>query len=75
MLSEIRRYMRESGTVSLYDLALHLDAQPDAVRGMLEQWTDRGRVRKVPVPECCRGCPTRCDPLRLELYEWIEGDA
>ena len=69
MLSDIKRYLTERGTASLHDLALHLEAEPDAVRGMLGHWLARGRVRKLPRPEKCEGC-CDCDPARSELYEW-----
>ena len=72
MLSKIRDYMIRRPAVSLYDLALHLQAQPDAVRGMLQHWIDKGRIRKLPRPGRCAGCQAAvCDPTQSELYEWV----
>jgi len=72
ILAQIRDYLRERGLVSLGDLALHFDSDPEAMRGMLEQWIRRGRVRKrLASASCGSGC-TQCDPKTVELYEWMD---
>ena len=35
ILSDIRRYLQQCGQATLADIALHFDADPDAMRGML----------------------------------------
>lgn len=75
MLSEIKRYLSERGTASLHDLALHLGAGPDAVRGMLEHWIAKGKARRPPARAKCKGCTGGCDPAKMELYEWTDSGA
>ena len=75
ILSELRDYIRQRGQVSLQDLARHFDAEPTALRGMLEHWIQRGQVsRQRPSGACGGGC-TQCDPMALELYCWGATDA
>ncbi|MEW8552066.1 MAG: FeoC-like transcriptional regulator, partial [Candidatus Thiodiazotropha endolucinida] len=38
MLSTIRDYLSRRGQATLAEVALHVDAEPEAVRGMLQQW-------------------------------------
>ncbi len=72
MLLEIKRYMQERGHVSLRDLALHFDADPDAIRGMLDKWIEKGRVRKCS-SLACSGCASNCSTAQQEeAYEWVE---
>lgn len=72
ILSQLRDYLRARGQASLRDLALHCDADPEAVRGMLELWIRRGQVsRQTPATSCAGGC-TRCDQTTLEIYAWHE---
>jgi len=55
ILAEIKRYLRQHGQAPLQDIALHCDAEPDAVRGMLEQWIRKGKVEKRIVRRAVRG--------------------
>lgn len=71
MLSSIRRYLTQQRTASLADISRHLDADPDAVRGMLDHWVVKGKVCRIPMQ--CGGC-TQCDPLTIETYRWIDED-
>lgn len=71
ILSDIKRYLIQRGQASLGDIALHVDTQPDAVRGMLEQWMRKGRVRRHLATSACGGSCSKCDPSSTEIYEWI----
>ncbi|MGB0712056.1 MAG: FeoC-like transcriptional regulator [Gammaproteobacteria bacterium] len=71
ILSELREYLRLNGRAPLREMALHFDADPDAVRGMLETWERRGKVRKLPSGTACDGGCTQCAPENVEIYEWI----
>lgn len=72
MLLDIKRYLMERQRVSLQDLALHFDANPDAMRGMLEAWIKKGKVRKCDAV-ACGGCSSKCSAARQEeAYEWSE---
>ncbi len=68
MLSSIRSFMAEHKTASLADIARHVDADPDAVRGMLDHWVSKGKVCRIPTS--CGGC-SQCDPTTIETYRWV----
>ncbi|MGH8558992.1 MAG: FeoC-like transcriptional regulator [Methylococcales bacterium] len=72
VLSEVRNYLRENRRVVLADLANRFNMDPDALRGMLQKWVSKGKVRKVSGNTGCSGGCCKCDPATLELYEWIE---
>ena len=69
ILSRVRDYLQTHRRVALYDLALHVDAEPDALRGMLAKWQAKGKVEKLPMGTTCSGC-CHCDPATIEIYEW-----
>ena len=70
ILSEIRDYLKQRGRASLLDLALHFDADPDAVRGMLMHWLRKGKIQRHSASASCgTGC-TQCDPAAVEIYVW-----
>jgi putative ferrous iron transport protein C len=72
ILSELKCYLKTNKRVALLDLANHFEADPDALRGMLEKWISKGRVRKLASgTPCGTGC-CQCDPAQIELYEWVE---
>ena len=70
ILSEIRDYLKERGQASLQDLALHFDADPDALRGMLAHWIRKGQVTRRSAAAACGSSCTQCDPTSVELYVW-----
>jgi len=70
ILGDIRDYLRERGQASLADLALHFDSEPDAMRGMLDLWLRKGRVRSIRLGQDCSGC-TQCDAAANEVYQWV----
>jgi hypothetical protein len=69
MLARIRDYLQQRGPASLGDIARHLDAEPAAVRPMLEVWINKGRVSRLPLASCPGGC-RQCDGADTELYAW-----
>ncbi len=72
VLSEIKVYLRKNRRVMLADIATHFDLEPDALRGMLQKWVSKGKVRKLAADTgCSTGC-CKCDPATLEFYEWID---
>lgn len=71
ILSDLRAYLQERGRAPIADLANRFDADPAAVRGMLETYIRKGRVRRVGGDEVqCGGC-AKCDASQLEVYEWV----
>ena len=71
ILSDIKRYLSERGQSTLADMALHFQSSPDAVRGMLEVWAGKGKVRRHQAAASCGSSCSRCDPASVEIYEWI----
>ena len=69
MLSTIRRYLEQQQTASLADIARHVDADPEAVEGMIDHWIRKGKVEVVPV--ACGGC-TQCDLATIKIYRWLD---
>lgn len=70
ILSQVSDYLKTHGRVALIDLALHLDADPDALREMLAVLEKKGRVRKLAAGTTCAGGCHKCNPASVELYEW-----
>jgi len=75
ILSEISDYLQQRGQATLTDIALHFDTPPDAVRGMLETWVRKGRVRRQLISAACGSSCNRCDPAATEIYQWIGNGA
>ncbi len=70
ILTEVRRYVRERGPVSLNDVALHFDVDLDTARGWLDFWERKGQVWRVGADAVC-GDSCRCSQKPgLDLYEW-----
>jgi predicted ArsR family transcriptional regulator len=72
MLSTIRTYLSQRGQATLAEIAMHVDAEPDAVRGMLQHWIRKGRVEQRKVEAACGSSCNRCDPAAMELYVWLD---
>lgn len=77
MLSAIKRYLIQHRQASLADIAMHLDSPQEAVRGMLERWIRKGKVRRLRASTSCgSSCSScsKCDPALTEFYQWIESE-
>ena len=77
MLLDLKNHLRSHGQTSLSDLVNHYRVDADALRGMLDHWVRKGRVRRRDVAADCshsRGC-CGCSGACLELYEWIDEQA
>ena len=70
ILSQVRDYIKHRGQCTLSDIALHFDADADAVRGMLEVWIRKGKVEKHSATESCGTSCQSCDPAATEIYSW-----
>ena len=72
ILSEVRDYLKQRGQCSLSDIALHFDTNADAVRGMLDVWIRKGKVKKSSATASCGTKCQSCDPAATEVYIWSE---
>ena len=70
ILTEVRRYVRERGPVSLSDVALHFDVDLDTARGWLDFWERKGQVRRVGADAVCSGSCSCSRKPGLDQYEW-----
>ena len=71
ILSDIKQYLSERGSASLSDISMHFDTEPDAIRGMLEQWIRKGRVTKHVTGSACNSSCNKCGTESTEFYKWV----
>lgn len=69
MLTKLKGYLITHRAASLSELARHVGADPDAVRGMLDHWVRKGKANRTAGARCS-GCDS-CAGSDLEFYEWI----
>ncbi len=69
ILSDLKNYVKEHQQVSLRDAALHFDVEPDAMKGMLEFWISKGKIKKYSSESICGGCSCS-QKEEQELYLW-----
>lgn len=72
ILSDLRDYLREQRRVALADIVTHFNMDADALRGMLDKWISKGKVRKLPLNASCGTSCCQCDTALTEIYEWVE---
>ena len=70
ILADIGRYVQQRHQVTLDEIAQHFDAQPDAVRGMLDVWISKGRISRQLVTAACGSSCQQCNVASTELYTW-----
>jgi len=72
ILSDLRAYLRLQHRIALADLIIHFDMDADALRGMLDKWISKGKVRKLPLSASCGTSCCQCDTALTEIYEWVD---
>ncbi len=72
ILSELRDYLKQQHRLSLLEMANHFNVDADALRGMLQKWVHKGRVKRIDTGGACGTSCCKCDPAMTELYEWVE---
>jgi hypothetical protein len=70
LLTDVKAFLAARGQVSLADLAMHFTMAPDAMRGIVETWIAKGRVRRVSDRLPCGSCG-KCESATTDVYEWI----
>jgi hypothetical protein len=72
ILSELKNYLQAQQRVPLKDLSYRFDVEPDALRGMLQRWIQKGYLKQLDTgTPCGTGC-SKCDPKDVEIYEWVK---
>ncbi|PLX35557.1 MAG: sugar metabolism transcriptional regulator [Hyphomicrobiales bacterium] len=69
LLSELNAYFASHKRACMSDLVNRFNASPEALRGMLDMLMAKHRIARTAAETNCSGC-TKCDPGRLEIYEW-----
>jgi putative ferrous iron transport protein C len=70
ILSDLRDYLIESGQVPVTGLARKFGIDEPALRGMLEIWERKNKLRFIQTESNCDGC-TSCAVGSCEICEWI----
>lgn len=72
MLRQIEALLKERGPMCLSDIAIHFDAAPEAIDGMLTTLASKGRVEKLireePCSEGCANC-SLCSKDQVEYWQ------
>jgi putative ferrous iron transport protein C len=70
ILSKVREYVKERGRVTLADIVLHFDSDPESVRPMLDIWIKKGKISKEMLTSACGSSCNSCDAATTEIYIW-----
>lgn len=71
ILSELKHYLADRRRAPLSDLVTRFEIEPEALRGMLQHFMRKGRVRRLDeggCGTCGGGC---CAAPVPEVYEWL----
>jgi putative ferrous iron transport protein C len=70
ILQEVKQYVKKRKQVSLQDIAVHFDKEPETVRGILDFWVRKGRIRlQTQAPSCSGSCHCSANQSQ-EIYQW-----
>jgi DeoR/GlpR family transcriptional regulator of sugar metabolism len=69
ILSDLRAYLAHYRRVPMTDIVARFDVSPEAARGMLDHFIDKGWLRRVNGAGCS-GC-NACGDEGPEVYEWL----
>lgn len=74
LLSDIRDYLRERGSASLQEVALHFDITLDTAKFAMGYWQNKGKIRALSAA-CSSGCGKQgscsSSSSAKEQYEWL----
>jgi len=70
IVTQVRDYLKQNGQASLRDMALEFGMEQDALRPIIGQWIDKGKVKILPTGSTCQGGCTSCAPETIEIFEW-----
>jgi len=71
ILTDVRDYLKSLGQAPLRDMALTFGMDQAALRPLVEQWIDKGKVKKLPQGTACGGGCSSCAPQTIEIYQWV----
>lgn len=71
LLVRLKQHLEIKRLVSMFDMKTRFNLDPEILRNMLQHWIAKGKVRQRNKTEFCGGKCIKCDPLIVELYEWV----
>lgn len=77
LLGDIRHYLKQRGSASLDDIALHFDLSHDAAQFAMAYWQRRGKVSEISQGTACgsSGCDGCGSHSNAQvLYGWVTRD-
>ncbi len=71
ILTDLKNYIKTRQQVSLKDIALHFDVEPETAKGMLDFLVKKGRIslRSNPL-SCASGCSSCSEAENSDIYIW-----
>lgn len=70
--TELKNFIKENKVVSMMDLMMQFNADPDLIRQELQTFIDKGQIKKIENLETkCSSCMA-CGPMKFEVYEYLE---
>lgn len=73
LLTRLSSYLQLNRRAALTDMAIALNAAPEALRDMLTLLERKQRVTKLPAGSSCGGGCNKCAPDSIEIYQWVSG--
>lgn len=70
ILKEVKDYVESRRQVTLSDIATHFDVEPEAVKGMLEFWVNKGKITHHSSAQVCGGSCSCSRKDNNDVYEW-----
>ncbi len=63
MIRDIQDILQERRRMTLLELAIHFDVEPETLQPILDKLLAKGRVRKILAEQRkgCAGCDSQCD--------------
>jgi bacterioferritin-associated ferredoxin len=70
IIARVTQYLKLNGRAALHDMATVLRIEPQALRAILHQLENSGRVKQLAAGTPCKGGCSKCSPQAVELFEW-----
>jgi putative ferrous iron transport protein C len=69
ILQDVIQYVKRRKQASLQDIAVHFDKEPETMRGILDFWVRKGRIKlQTQVPSCSGSCHCTANQSQ-EIYQ------
>ncbi len=71
ILRNVKKYLHEVKTVSLFDLSKRFNIDASIMREMLKLWINKGQLERVVCNDGCGVQCSKCAPELTEVYRWL----